>query len=114
MLLNSIYQTFNVILQAFILTKFHILYFGFVFVLFKLFNSILEIKNFFEGKNLSSFKYFSLIFIYSLSYILSLIAFLIFSEILQLNFYGLNRNTSINISQRELKEFIKSMEPENK
>ena len=114
MLLNSIYQTFNVILQAFILTNFHILYFGFVFVLFKLFNSILEIKSFFEGKNLSSFKYFSLIFIYSLSYILSLIAFLIFSEILQLNFYGLNRNTSINITQRELKEFIKSMEPENK
>ena len=112
MLLNSIYQTFNVILQAFILTNFHILYFGFVFVLFKLFNSILEIKNFFEGKNLSSFKYFSLIFIYILSYVLSLIAFLIFSEVLQLNFCGLNKNTTNNILEREVEEFIKSIELE--
>ena len=81
-------------------------------MLFKLFNSILEIKNFFEGKNLSSFKYFSLIFIYILSYVLSLIAFLIFSEVLQLNFCGLNKNTKNNILEREVKEFIQSIEIE--
>ena len=105
MLLNSVYQTFNVILQAYILTNFHILYFGFVFILFKLFNSIQEIKNFFEGKNLLKFQNFILLFIYILSYILSLIAFLIFSEILQLNFFGLNKNTAINIIEREEEEF---------
>ncbi len=112
MLLNSIYQTFNVILQAFIIINFHILYFGFAFELFKIFNSIQEIKGFFEGKNLSSFKYFSLIFIYILSYVLSLIAFLIFSEVLQLNFCGLNKNTKNNILEREVKEFIQSIEIE--
>ena len=105
MFLNSVYQTFNVILQAYILTNYHILYFGFVFILFKLFNSIQEIKNFFDEKNLLQFQNFILLFIYILSYILGLIAFLIFSEILQLNFLELNKNTAINIIEREEEEF---------
>ena len=109
MLLNSIYQTFNVILQTFILTNFQILYFGFVFILFKLFNSIQEVQNFFEGKDLSTTKYSILIFIYIFSYVLGLIAFLIFSEILQLNFFGLNKNTKNNIIEREIDEFNDSI-----
>ena len=113
MFLNSIYQTFNVILQVFILTNFHILYFGFVFILFKLFNSIQETKNFFEGKDLLTTKYFILISIYILSYVLGLIAFLIFSEILQLNFFGLNRNTINNIIKSEEDEFNDSIEKIN-
>ena len=109
MLLNSIYQTFNVILQTFILTNFQILYFGFVFILFKLFNSIQEVQNFFEGKDLSTTKNSILVFIYIFSYVLGLIAFLIFSEILQLNFFGLNENTKNNIIEREIDEFNDSI-----
>ena len=106
MLFNSIYQCINNILQAYIIKNFHILYFGFIFIIFKLFNSFQETNSFFENQNLSTSKMLFLKSIYILAYFLCLIAFLIFTEILQLRFCGLDKNTKINIRKRQEEEKI--------
>ena len=86
------------ILTVYYFTQFHTYT---AYILIKVFDLILKKEN--------NYKYFTLLF-----FVFQFLGLLVFLEIIELNFFGLNKNTKKNIEMREIQENMKLMEENDK